>query len=93
MLETVIVEAKVEATDDEDDDVEVTMGFGELPVGTISLESKRESDLLEGRRRARGADVDNPVGSLDAPELRLFAVPLAVFDPEPFNRDSCSWAT
>jgi hypothetical protein len=89
MLEPVIVEAKVEATDDEDDDAEVTMDFGELPVGTVSLESKRESDLLPGRWSVR---VDKPVGSLDAPELRLFAVPLAVFDPEPVTRDSCNWA-
>lgn len=47
LLEPVIVEANVEDTDDEDEEVEADMGFGAL--GIICLESNRESDLLAGR--------------------------------------------
>jgi hypothetical protein len=91
LLEPVMVEANVEDTDDEVEEAEANMGFGALAVGTICLESKRESDLLAGRSE-RGADVDK-LANLRAPELRLFAVPLAIFVPEPVNLDRCIWAT
>jgi len=47
LLEPVMVEANVEDIDDEDEDVEAHRGFGAFAV--VTLEFKRESDLLVGR--------------------------------------------
>lgn len=93
LLEPAVVDSIVEDIEEEEDDVEGDSGLGTRTVERFFPEVRRESDLLVGTISVRGAVAEIPLGNPAAPELRLFAVPLAVMAPDPVNFDICICAT
>lgn len=94
LLDPAVVDARVDDIEDEDDDVEDDRTeLGAAAESKLFFGGKRESDLLVGMFSNRGADADKPLSSFELPELKLLAVPLAVFAPDPDSLDKCIWAT